>query len=276
MGWAKLKGVSSVLKPTLRLLDRFVIPLLATALFWTYLDKAIQILAVLVLSTLWLKYIGFDVDVAKRLSKTRFGKVFAFVIRSASPVSKMNEEYFEEAGRLLAEQTLFAARQVKKIEEEIRMMSRFKKYREETLLFLTHNKRMFTVYTVVILFALDMYFEWSQTYGLPDDVWYYVGALITFVVLWAAGGEGWTGNTQNRLSEVATSVKKDVRIESKRWQSRLDKVTVEIEEILADKVDGMIPPHLKQRYEDLLKSKDLYKKKIDELLSRLNPDLELK
>ena len=230
MAWDKIKSISSILKPTFKLLDSFVMPLLATALFWTYLDKAVQVLAVLVLGTLWLKYSGFDVDVAKRLSKTKIGKMLHFVIRSTSPIAKMNEEYFEEAGKMLAGGTKIVA---KKIEEEI-SMSKLKKWREESLLFLMHNKKMFTVYLVVALFALDMYFEWSQTYGLPPDVWYYVAASIMFLVLWAAGGEGWTGNTKNRISEDAMQSKKDVSAESKRLQAKLDKINVEINEILAD------------------------------------------
>lgn len=271
MAWAKISSVASVLKPTFKLLDSFVMPLLVTALFWTYLDKAVQILAVLVLGTIWLDKLGFNVNVSRRLEKTRFWKLFKLVARSVSPIAKMNEEYFEEAGTMLAEGTKIVA---KKIEEEM-SMSKLKRWREKSLLFLTFNKKMFTVYIVVFLFAFDMYFEWSQTYGLPPDIWYYVAVVIMFLVLWAAGGEGWTGNTINQARKNAMQTKKDVHVESKKWQAKLDKVNVEIDEIIADKVDGMIPPHLKQRYDDLAKSKSLYTKKLAELLAKLNPSQEL-
>lgn len=237
-------------------------------LFWTYLDRAVQILAILVLSTLWLKYLGFDVNVEQRLSKTKIGKALHFIIRSTNPVAKMNEEYLEEAGKALANGTKIVA---KKIEEEIRM-SKLNKWRKEALLFLTYNKKMFTMNLVVGLFALDMYFGWSQKYGLPPDVWYYAAAFIMFFILWAAGGEGWTGNIANRINKDAKQAQKDVQIESKKWKRKLDEVNLKIDEILADKVDGMIPPHLKQNYDELVKSKALYKKKVDELLAKLNPE----
>jgi hypothetical protein len=268
MRWAKIKNVGKIFKPTLQSANR-VMPLVATAIFWTYLDRVVQILAVLVLSTLWLKYLGFDVDIARRLKKTKIGGWIHFIISQTSPVAKMNEEYFEETGKLLAEQTKQVARGVKKIEEEIQM-SKLKKFREEALLFLTHNKKMFTVYLIVILFAIDLYFGISEKYGLPADVWYYVAALIMFLVLWAAGGEGWTGNTINKLRQEGINNKAATKAEVKKWRKALDKVTKDIDLILAQKVDGVIPPHLKTKYADLKQSKDLYTKKIDEFLSKLN------
>ena len=269
MAWDKFKSISTALKPTLKFFN-VMMPLLATALFWTYLDRVVQILAVLVLSTLWLKYLGFDVDIATRLDKTRFGKIFHFIIRSANPAAKMNEEYFEEAGKILADQTILVAQQVKKIEEEINM-SKLNKWREQSLLFLTHNKKMITLVLVIILFGLDLIFEFSATYGLPPDVWYYVAAIIMFFVLWAAGGEGWTGNTLNQARKDAILIKQHTQAEVKKFEKSLAKITKEIDEIIAQKVDGVVPPHLKTKYSELIESKNLYTRKINDLLLRINP-----
>lgn len=270
MAWDKIKSIGTILKPTFKFIN-LAMPLLATALFWTYLDRIVQILAALVLSTLWLKYIGFDVNIAKKLEKTKFGKFFHFIIRSATPAAKMNEEYFEQVGKLLADQTILVAQQVKKLEEEINM-SKLKKWREQILLFLTFNKKMFTVYLVVFLFALDLYFGFSETYGLPLDVWYYVAALIMFLVLWAAGGEGWTGNMLNQARKDAQLIKQQTQAEIKKWQKALAKITKDIDEILAQKVDGVVPPHLKTKYSELIESKNLYTSKINKLLEKINPE----
>ena len=155
-------------------------------------------------------------------------------------------------------------------------MSKFKKWQSEALIFLTSNKKMFTVYIVVLLFSLDALFGWSEKYNLPPDVWYYVSTFVVFLVLWAVGGEGWTGNTLNKLRNETKTTKAATKAESKKWQQKLDAINLEIDKIIAEKIDGLIPPHLKQRYDELMKSKGLYKKKVDELLAKLNPGEELK
>ena len=115
MRWDNLKSFA---KPTLKILNGFVMPVFATVFFWTYLDRVVQILAVGVLGTIWLDKLGFNVNIAKGIENTRFWLFFKLLARSVSPIAKMNEEYFEEAGTMLADSTKLV---VKKIEEEMKM-----------------------------------------------------------------------------------------------------------------------------------------------------------
>jgi len=247
-------------------------PVLATAMFWTYLDRTTQVLVILLLLILIAKNLGVPTTkLYSRIENSWFGKSLKFFLRIVSPIAKMNEEYFEETSEIVAEQIKPV---IKKIKEEMKM-SKFKKWQAEALTFLTSNKKMFTVYIVVILFFLDSLFGWSKKYNLPPDVWYYVATFVMFLVLWAVGGEGWTGNTLNKLRNETAINKAATKAESKKWQQKLDAINLDIDEILADRIDGIIPPHLKQRYDELMKSKGLYKQKVDELLAKLNPNEEL-
>lgn len=238
-------------------------------LFWTYLDRVVQILAVLVLLTIWLQKLGFNTNVADRLKKTRVGKFITIIVRAGNPAARFNDETFEDNAQILADNTKLILEQGKKIKEEINM-SKLKVLREKVLWTILGNKKLITTYVVVALFVLDSIFGWSKTYNLPPDTWYYLGALVVFLVLWAAGGEGWTSATTNKLRNEAMSAKKQVKSESKKWQQKLDEINIKIDNILAEKVDGIIPPHLKQRYDELTKSKALYQKKLDELLAQMS------
>ena len=129
MLWDKTKAVFGFFKPTLEFVNKAVMPVLATVIFWTYLDRVVQILAVLVLGTIWLDKLGFNVNIASRLKKTKLWMFTKIIARSVSPVAKMNEEYFEETGALLADST---KKVVKKIEEEIQM-SKLKLIRDKVL-----------------------------------------------------------------------------------------------------------------------------------------------
>lgn len=264
-------SVKPLVKPTLNLLNGVIMPVLATVLFWTYLDRVVQILAVLVLGTIWLDKLGFNVNISKKLEKSKVWTFIKIIARSVSPVAKINEEYFEEAGTILADST---KRVVKKIEEEIQM-SKLKLFKDKFYWAVAGNKKLITTYLIVVLFALDSFFGWSKKYNLPPDVWYYVGAFVVFLVLWASGGEGWTTSTFNKLRSEGLYAKKSLKAEAKKWKQKLDQVNKEIDDILAEKVDGIIPPHRKQNYEDLVRSKDLFKTKLDKILAKLDPSGEL-
>ena len=274
MKWIKIKTLLNYLKPTLKFINNIMIPTLATVVLWSYLDRIVSILAALVLSTLWLRYMGFNVNVATRMRKTRPWKFISFMLRSTSPIAKMNEEYFTETGKFLADQTILVAKQVKKIEEEIKM-NKIKKWRKEFLLFVTHNKKMLTLYIVVMLFFLDMYFGWTKLYNLPPDAIYYVAVLIIAFILWAAGGEGWTFNSVNKFRQEVFQVKKLAKKERKKWQTKLDDLITEIDDILDSQIDGKVPPHLQTRYNELIKSKELFTNKVNQLSEKINEE-ELK
>lgn len=270
--WNTLKPLTQAfkqtLKPTFNIINN-IVPILATVIFWTYLDRFVQVLAALLLFTMILQKMGFNTNIAERIQKTWVGSVMATIVRITTPAARIDDKALEENATIIADNTKLLIQHTRKLKEEIKM-SKLKQIRAAFLLFMTSNKRMITLYLVILLVALDLYFGWSKTYNLPPDFWYYAAPIIVMIVMWLSGGEGWTGNIINKARQEAKLLKKEARQEMMKWQKRLDEVDREIKFVEDTRIDGVMPPHLRTRYDELIQSKKMIRSKVDQLQARIN------
>jgi hypothetical protein len=193
----------------------------------------------------------------------------ATIVRITTPAARIDDKALEENATIIADNTKLLIQHTRKLKEEIKM-SKLKQIRAAFLLFLTSNKRMITLYLVILLVALDLYFGWSKTYNLPPDFWYYAAPIIVMIVMWLSGGEGWTGNIINKARQEAKLLKKEARQEMMKWQKRLNEVDREIKFVEDSRIDGVMPPHLRARYDELIQSKKMIRSKVDQLHARIN------
>lgn len=247
-------------------------PIFATVIIWDALDRLVQILAVVLLLTLTLKHWGFNVNIASKLRKTKFGQALSFIIRSTTSVTKLNEEYFDETSELIATHTKNIIMQVKKGGKK---MEKINKFRSEALLWLNHNKKQILALLSILLFAIDYYFGFTKKAGLSPDIVYTISGAIFLIALWAMGGEGWTSNTFNRLKQTETIAKTETKKTVKLYQKELNRIDAEIKDVLKYNVAGLLPPNKKEQYDKLIQDQNYYKEKIDAFLKKIeNEELD--
>ncbi|MDA3780309.1 MAG: hypothetical protein PF487_08870 [Bacteroidales bacterium] len=264
MKW--LYNFKGLLKPPLVFLGNIAIPLMATFVIWDALDRLVQILAASLLTLLVLKNLGFNINIASRLNKTKAGRWISFILRNTNTVTKINEEYFEETSILIVDGSKQIIKHTKK------GGIRLKKFRAEVLLWLLHNKKQLLAVISLLLFAVDYYFGISKQLGLSPDVVYTIASVIFIIALWVMGGEGFTDNTNNRIKANAKIAKSETESKVKLYKRELKRINTKIDDVLKYKIGEMLPPDKKIEYDKLIKDKDYYGKKIEEFLDSVSKE----
>lgn len=269
-----IKPITQFLCKTSKIFIDFILPLATTALLWSFLDKAVQILAVLVLFTMFLKNIGVNVNIVDRIKNGRIRQFLKFIMRSSTPVAKMDEEYFEETAKLIADQTKNVVKATNKMKEEITNMSKLKALRKELVLFLTNNKKATLSVIVFTLFFADYFFNFTGKYGIPKEALYTIAAGIYLLILFAISGEGFTGNVINRLRNETKVAKKATKKMIKKYQSEKKKKESRKEFLLTFAINDKLPPDKGEEYRNVVKDIKFYENEIDKLIKSMEDSLE--
>ena len=262
----KCKKLFIVLKPPLRFLSQTVVPSVLAIVAWDALGKATQVLAFVLLLTLWLKNIGVNVNIVQRVRNTRWWRWLTIIARSSTPMGKFNEDYFEETSKMLADTTLQVVEQTKKIKEEKLMKKFFIKMKD----FLKGNKTMVTAYLSATLLFLDYFFGVSRKTGLPQDVVYTIAVVIVGLLYIALGIEGWTSVSTNNIRSEEKKTKTATAKLLKKHEAELKKIDKKIEAIEAFRMDGLLPPDKQSALNELLKSKQYYQQFLEQHNAKQN------
>lgn len=265
---------STILKPILNFTLNVVMPIAATAIFWSFLDNVVKILAVLVLTTMFLKNIGVDVDIVKRIKNSKLRHLLLFIFRSSTPVAKMDEKYFEDTSKMLAEGAIAVAKATNKMKEEITNMNKFNALRKELLLYLTNNKKTILSLIVFTLFFIDYFFNFTNKYGIPKEAFYTIAGSIYVLILWAIGGEGFTGNVINRIRSESKIAKKETNRIVKKYRNELKKKESRKAYLLTFAINDSLPPDKHKEYTQVMQDINFYTNEIDKLLASIEKSSE--
>lgn len=272
MSLSKIK--TSLLKPTFNFILNVLMPIAATAFFWSFLDNIIKILAVLVLSVMFLKNIGVDVDIVKRVKNSKIRNLLTFVMRSSTPVAKMDEQYFEDTSKMLAEGAIAVVKVTNKMKEEITNMNKFNALRKELVLFLTNNKNPIVSIIALTLFFANSIFKFTDEYGIPEKAFYTIAAIIYLLILGAIKGEGFTGNIINQIRVDAKIAKKETNRIVKKYRSELKKKESRKAYLLTFAINDSLPPDKHKEYTQVVQDINFYTEEIDKLLKTIEESSE--
>ena len=269
---------SSGIKPLLKLLGKVIVPITTTAIIWIKMERVVTVLAVILLLILIAKNCGVPTEkLFGKIQKTRVVKLLKIIAR-ISPFTRMNEEYFEETAEIGADIIKPVIKQGIKINNKIKeeiTMSKFKAWKETSLIWLKHNKKANLGEILLVLLAFDMYFGWSKQYGFPPALYDYAAGTLFAFIMWILGGEGFTSNIINRVRENAIIARKEASSKTKEYKAKLAKVDAEAKLMMKKYgVDNVLPEAMKPDYAKLMQIAKEYQDKIDEILEEIKNNIE--
>lgn len=271
----ELSKIIETTKPTLRLLEKAFLPLMATIIvidIWDTLNKGILVLLFLYLLLGVLEKLDITFKPLQKLKETKIGKIFLRGIRSTNPITQMTEEHIDETTEIIADQIKIVAKKTKKMKEEFKMKKKFLALK----LWLSGNKKKVLGNITVALYILDRIFKFTEKAGVSSDLIPYISAFVIGIIFYLMGIEGFTGNVINQLRKDAkigkTEAGKQLKSARQLAKKQLKAAQGELAKILKEitRIDLLgVPAEYQQEYNVFNIRKDKWLDVIEELEEEL-------